>query len=267
MKILVTGADGYIGRNICEYMSKLGHTIVEMTRRKREGVIHHDIRYPLFIDEAFDAIVHLAGNSSAKSCIHDTESSVYDNIIGTYNILEFARRIGVKKFIYFSTCEVYNGNLDAKETDLPVCTNMYAASKLSGEHMCEAYFKSYGFMDTCIVMRLIHSYGKHCQPDRFASIVQRRFQEETCPHFILRTREPKRWISVEDVCNKTEFCLCNSSGFSTLNLVGSENLTLEQFIRKFGDNFTFEYDTSLIMGGYYNEVNANGDKLDSIMFP
>lgn len=267
MKILVTGADGYIGKNIYEHLSSIGHTVVEMTRRPRPGVIVHDMREPLEIEDTFDAVIHLAGNSSAKSCIDDTDSAVYDNIIGTYNILEFVRKRGIKIFIFFSTCEVYNGIGDAHEYDLPSSTNMYAASKLSGEHMCEAYFNSYGFMNTCVVLRLIHSYGKYCQTDRFASIIQKRFETENSPHFIFRTREPKRWISVEDVCKKTQFVLENYTGFSIFNLVGDENLTLEEFTRKFGTKFTFEYDTSTIKSGYVNEVNARGDKLHGIMFP
>jgi dTDP-glucose 4,6-dehydratase len=262
MNILITGAGGYIGKNLVEHLTKTNN-VTSLTRTE------HDIRIPFPDDDKhYDVCIHLAGNPSAKSCIENPGSAVYDNIVGTYNVLEYARKKCIKRFLYFSTCEVYNGNLDAKETDLPSCTNMYAASKLSGEHMCEAYLKSYDFMKTCIVFRLIHSYGKYCQDDRFASQVIKKFKTEECPHFILKTKTPKRWISTDDICKITEhFIKREDDGFNVYNLVGSENLTLEQFIKKLSNekSFTVEYDITAGQDGYVYESNANRDKLKNFI--
>lgn len=258
MKVLITGSNGYIGKNLVEFFSNICD-VKSITR------YDHDLRKPIEFSEYFDVIIHAAGNASAKKCIDDTDSAIQDNIICTYNILEYAKRMKIKKIIFFSTCEVYTGNLDACENDIPTCTNMYSATKLACEHMCEAYFHSYNFMNTCIILRLIHSYGKYCQDDRFPSIVKKKFETEKCPHFILKTKTPKRWISTDDICKKTKFLIDNFNGYSVFNLVGDENITLEQFISKFGDNYTCEYDTSITKIGYPNESNAKGDKLNAFI--
>jgi nucleoside-diphosphate-sugar epimerase len=142
---------------------------------------------------------------------------------------------------------------------------MYAATKMACEHMCEAYFNSYNYLDSCIILRLIHSYGKYCQSDRFPSLVKQKFQNEKCPHFILKTKNRKRWISIDDLCKKVDILLNNFNGYSVFNLVGDESITLEEFISKFGNTYTYEYDTRILINGYTNESNANGDKLSNFI--
>lgn len=254
MKILITGSNGYIGKNLVDFFSATN----DVTTLTRET---HNLRNPIDFSEHFDIIIHCAGNPSAKKCIDDPHSAIQDNIIATYNVLEYAKRMKIKKLVFLSTCEVYTGNIDACENDLPNCTNMYSATKLSCEHICQAYFNSYDFMDTCVILRLIHSYGKYCQDDRFPSIVKRKFESEKCPHFILKTTTPKRWISTDEICEKINILIHNFTGYSVFNLVGDENLSLHQFILKFGENYTYEYDTSFVKKGYPNESNARGDKL------
>lgn len=229
MKILVTGSKGYIGSNMVTYLRDY---------MKWDVVVSEE--------EGVDAVVHLAACSSSRVCFEKPERAM-ENIESAYKILEFCRRTGAK-LVFFSSCEVYSPK------------NMYAASKLAGEHMCSAYFYSYGVRS--VVLRLINTYGgTNCQPDRFPSIVKKRFEEETCPHFIVHTKQKKSWIHVDDVCKRVAQILQRKDlTFETLDLVGEEDLTIQEFISsKFGTNFTWEY-VEPEEKPWYNHDVANGGR-------
>jgi UDP-glucose 4-epimerase len=213
------------------------------------------------MDSNFDLIIHAAGNSSSKECIAHPNIAFSDNILGTFNILEFARKTGVKSVVYFSSCEVYSKQLtDATETDPTVAYNMYGASKLCGEHMCEAYSKTYGIK--FLIIRLLNTWGPHCQPQRFPSIIEQKFASEERPHFILDTTSRKRWLHIEVMAQRL-ITLINKwpeTACEVFNFVGDENLQLHEFISKFGKEFTWEYMVRTHESGYFPESNADGAK-------
>lgn len=273
MKVLLTGANGFVGAN-------LSRKIVDTTDWDLTCIVRddgdripdqvttwrHNLKNELASDEKFDLIIHAAGNPSSKSCIENPTSAVSDNITSTFNILEFARRAGTKKFVFFSTCEVYKNRAGDATEDDPVCShNMYAATKLACEHMCEAYARTYGIQ--VIMFRLLNTWGPHCQPDRFPSIVTRRFAQETTPHFVLDTRSTKRWLAIEEMATRVirTINLWTESPFEIYNLVGDDDLSLDQFISKFGSNFTFEYTDRVHEKGYVPAMNALGLKLKALL--
>lgn len=261
MKVLLTGSNGFVGKNIA---SKIGlETSWELTCLDRSM---HDLKFPLKLDTKFDLIIHAAANPSSKECIEDPSRAFSDNILGTFNVLEFARKTGVKKFVFLSSCEVYaERGRDADEVSRTAAHNMYGASKLSGEHMCEAYGKSYGM--ECVVIRLLNTWGPHCQPQRFPSIIQRKFETEECPHFVLETPSRKRWLHIETMASRLIELINKwpAVPFEVFNMVGSENLQLHEFISKFGTKFTYEYKQREHAGGYLPEMNADGTKLENYM--
>jgi nucleoside-diphosphate-sugar epimerase len=254
MKILLTGSNGFVGKNIYNELIKCGHDVNPLSRTK------HDIRNTFTSDEKYEVIVHIAANSSAKSCIENPDSAVYDNIVGTYNMLEYARKINAL-FVFFSSCEVYGECDDTTKEDQPLKSfNMYGASKVSCEHMCQAYHYSYGLR--CIVFRLLHTYGPHCQKERFASIIEESFKQNNKPHFIFHNNHKKRWLHICTMAERVVKVIENFSdnSFEIFNLVGDENITLEEFAKKFGKDFTFEY-KDLNESGYKTHSNADGSKL------
>ena len=253
MRILLTGSNGYIGKNLKAEILKRGHVIKELSKDD------HNIRNPLNTDEIFDVVIHTAANPSAKSCIENPESAVFDNIVGTFNVIEYARKINAL-FVFFSSCEVY-GKCDDNTTEESELKsfNMYGASKISCEHMCQAYHHSYGLR--CIIFRLLHTWGPHCQKERFSSIIQDRLKNETSPHFVFHNKDKKRWLNVEVMSERVLTVIENfTENFDVFNLVGDENLTLEDFAKLFGKHFTFEY-SNLNINGYQTTSNADGSKL------
>lgn len=263
MKVLLTGANGFVGINILSEIIKNTKWEVICLIHKNEDKIPKNIRkiYNLDIDINFDVIIHAGGNPSAKSCIENPKSALNDNIIETFNILEFARVNECKKIIFLSGCEVYGCATSIScEKDMLISKNMYGASKVACEHMFSAYYHSYGISSTMI--RLLNTYGPYCQPERFPSIIKKKFETEEIPHFILTSKSTKRWLEIEEMARRVIFIINNmEKGFDIFNLVGDEDLNLVEFIQKLSNNkeFTFEYKIDEL-SGYNPDYNANGNK-------
>lgn len=267
MKLLITGANGFLGSNFVK--SCKGHDITCIVNNKSDKlpnncrVIRHNLMNEINLEEKFDIVVHIAACPSSKICIKEPINGLH-NIIQTFNVLEFCRKNEIKNVIFFSSCEVYGiGGDDIKEEHELKPLNMYAASKVSSESMCHAYHKSYGL--NFIILRIVNVWGDNCQDDRFCSIIKHRFENEKCPEFVIKTKHKKRWLHVNDMCTKIHSLLNKKfPEFEIFNLVGEENLTQEDFISKFGTEFKVRYELEE-PNGYCNNYNAIGIKLSSYL--
>ena len=276
MKILLTGGNGFVGCNIVNEIRQTTDWEITCLVNKNYSNIPDDIRkirgweeLGAAVDLGFDFIIHAGGNSSSKSCIEFPESAFRDNIESTFNILEYARKHKIKNIIFFSSCEVYGHSTDtSSEGDALVSYNMYGASKIACEHMCSAYFYSYGIRTVAI--RLLNTYGPFCQEERFPAIIRKKFETEEGgsggvppPHFILSSPNArKRWLFIREMARRVVFLVKNMpAGFEIFNFVGDENLSLVEFVELFAENrpFTYEY-TKHEIAGYHHEANADGSK-------
>jgi UDP-glucose 4-epimerase len=177
-KILVTGSSGTIGTRLCEKFleNRINFIGVDWKRNiwDREiekKTIHIDLRnknsvlkkLPLDID----LIIHLAANARVYNLVGNPDLAA-DNLITTFNILEFARINNIKNFIFASSREVYGNSkkIIHKEDDVNIelVESPYSASKLSGELLIRAYQKCYGI--NFIIIRFSNIYGKYDISDR-----------------------------------------------------------------------------------------------------
>ncbi len=270
MKILVTGANGFLGSNLVKYFIKnTSWNVYCMVNKNIDklpnncNIIYHNLLNPINIKYKFDIVIHIAACPSSKTCIQEPAQGL-NNIIQTFNILEFCRLNHINKFVFFSSCEVYGiGGDEIDETHSLNPLNMYAASKVSGESMCFAYHKSYKI--NFILLRIVNVWGDDSQSDRFYSILKRKFKVEKCPEIIAKTKDRKRWLHINDMCKKTTDLLHKEfPKYEIFNLVGDDNLLPIEFISKFGDIFTIRYELDEL-DGYCNNCNANGTKLTSYL--
>ena len=174
MKVLLTGGNGYVGINILnEIINNTSWEVICLIHKSADRIPDNIEKiYNLDTSIKFDIIIHAGGNPSSKSCIMNPEYGLQDNICTTFNVLEFARKTGVTKIIYLSSCEVYGFATDTScETDMLKSYNMYGASKVACEHMCSAYFHTYGI--STVAIRLLNTYGPYCQEERFPSIIKK----------------------------------------------------------------------------------------------
>ena len=191
MKILVTGAAGFIGAFLCKcllettndeivgldnlndyYDVSLKEARLEMLKPfEKFTFIKGDISDKPFIDKLFDEykfdiVVNLAAQAGVRYSIDHPDVYINSNIIGFYNILEACRYHAVKHLVYASSSSVYGGNTKVPfstddKVDNPV--SLYAATKKSNELLAHAYSKLYNIPTTGL--RFFTVYGPMGRPD------------------------------------------------------------------------------------------------------
>ncbi len=175
LKIMVTGAAGFIGSHLVDYLLTKDNTVIGLdnlsngTMRNLENAkdnknfsfIKSDI---LNLDDCInscknvDIVYHLAC-LGVRHSLHNPIENHKVNAEGTLNILEASKKNSVKQFFYISTSEVY-GKVDQfpiSETALPVPITVYGSSKLVGEHYTKSYRECFGLNST--VIRIFNNYG------------------------------------------------------------------------------------------------------------
>lgn len=131
MRILLTGALGFMGQHLHQKLLNLGHQVVPMDKKLGNSTSEN-----LFPDGKFDFIVHLGANCSSQISLREPSVDFTDNAIGTFNVCEFSRNNGNIPIIFNSTMKVYPG----EDGIIPP----YGTSKLVGEMYLKMYQKVYG---------------------------------------------------------------------------------------------------------------------------
>lgn len=196
MKILVTGSSGTIGTRLCEKLLERGDEVIGLDWLPNEWqpAVQQITKIIDLRDESgltaqssqlkADIVVHLAANARVYELVEHPDRA-RDNFLTTFNVLEFARRNGIRKFIFAGSREAYgnagqlavgNSQLAAK-SQKPIasspsdfrysedmvrienCESPYTASKIGGEALTEAYSRCYGIDQ--ITFRFSNVYGMY----------------------------------------------------------------------------------------------------------
>jgi len=187
MRILVTGAAGFIGSHTTRALLADGHEVVGLddlsTGHRRNlpatrsgwSFVHGDIRDPAVCGRAMagaDAVVHLAGRNSVPRSIADPRSALEVNVMGGLNLLEAAREAGVTRFVHASSSSVYGDDpaLPKVETQGRRPLSPYAASKASFEHLAFAWASVWGL--STVGLRFFNVFGPRQDPaGAYAAVV------------------------------------------------------------------------------------------------
>lgn len=194
MKVCVTGGAGYIGWHLVCRLIEQGHQVVVVDNLENGTRIHpksrffsHDIRE---IDQMEDALVgtevffHLAADKRATS--KDYYDMVSVNTAGTTAVLEVAKKIGAKRFVFASSAAVYFPKDDGQYSESETVTrknpaNIYGLSKLQSEEICE-FFSDSTFKTVCL--RYFNVFGGEYTPNAM-------FHKSAVEHFIDAMRQNK----------------------------------------------------------------------------
>ena len=190
MKILVTGAAGFIGSTATLRLLARGDHVVGLDNlndyyevslkenRLKRLTSHPNFRFvkldvadragmdKLFVDEKFDKVIHLAAQAGVRYSLQNPHAYIESNIVGFTNILEGCRHNKVQHLVYASSSSVYGGNTkmpfsEHDSVDHPV--SLYAASKKANELMAHTYSHLFGLPTTGL--RFFTVYGPWGRPD------------------------------------------------------------------------------------------------------
>ena len=270
-KVLITGGAGFIAHHLIYYIiQKTNWDIISLDRldysgnlnrldnilsslsdkdRSRIKIVYHDLKAelnPWIRKEIGDInfILHLAAGSHVDRSIEFPIEFVMDNVVGTANILEYARHINTQKsqferFVYFSTDEVFGpapDGINYKENDRYNSTNPYSATKAGGEELAVAYQNTYNL--PVIITHTMNVFGERQHPEKFIPMCIKKIRdgEKVTIHSdkSKTIAGSRHYIHAEDVSEailfllkskiKTEFDW-GGAKCPKYNIVGSEELT------------------------------------------
>ncbi|EFQ63922.1 dTDP-glucose 4,6-dehydratase [Pseudomonas fluorescens WH6] len=255
-KILVTGGAGFIGSAVVRHLINENHSVANLDLLTYAGntdslaSVENSSRYQFFktdigdgpaLDQIFmtfrpDAVMHLAAESHVDRSIDGPADFIRTNIVGTYTLLEAARRYWSAlasdaknrfRFHHVSTDEVY-GDLDGPdslftETTPYAPSSPYSASKASSDHLVRAWQRTYGL--PVLVTNCSNNYGPY------------HFPEKLIPHVILNAihgrplpvygdgLQVRDWLFVEDHARALCEVLCRGAVGETYNIGGHNEKT------------------------------------------
>jgi nucleoside-diphosphate-sugar epimerase len=156
-KILVTGADGFIGRALMKRLRESGALVTGLDLKDAD-ICDLNSLLKFKSGRKFDLVYHLASVSYVPRAWKDPQGMYNTNLLGTLNVLEFCRVRKVPKLVFMSSY-VYGRPqyLPIDEAHPVAPSNPYAWSKYLGELLCQAYANDFGL--NCVVLRPFNVYG------------------------------------------------------------------------------------------------------------
>lgn len=230
MKILVTGATGFVGRHVIQKLSNqhelyclVRHPDASLTRLGC-SVIQADLQYtlnPSSLPEKMDAIIHLA---SVNAAFPDQANESFAVVIAsTQHLLDYGRRAGIQHFIYASSGSVYGfGTRPWREEDPLQVPTFYAVNKYCAELLVSSYAQCFY---TC-VLRLFFPYGPGQIGRRIPMVIER--IKEGKPVTIVNDGKPRiNPIYIDDVVRVIEGAL-NLERSTVVNVAGDQVVDMKE---------------------------------------
>lgn len=210
MKICIVGIFGFIGRHFLQHTNQY-HRDVSVRGVGRlsntrclggpEDMFYRDIALDCSgLLEGIDVVVNFAAKTFVDHSIKDPLPFIQSNIIGTYNLLEQARKYKPSLFVQISTDEVYGSIAEGayKEDARLNPTNPYAATKAAADMLVVSYGNTYGL--PYIITRTENNYGHYQHPQKvFPTFVKKALAGEKLPVYG-DGKHRRMWLRVEDHC-------------------------------------------------------------------
>lgn len=221
--VLITGGAGFIGSNIARSLITRGDSVRvldDLSSGKRENLeglanvelIVGDIRDRAAVDRAMagaDYVFHEAALPSVTRSVEDPVTSHDVNINGTLNVLEGARKAGIKRLVYAASSSAYGETpvLPKVEDMAPMPLSPYGVAKLLGEYYCQVWTHVYGV--ECVALRYFNVFGPRQAPDSaYAAVI---------PKFITMIANGERPTVNGDGGHTRDFCFIDNVVEANLN--------------------------------------------------
>jgi dTDP-glucose 4,6-dehydratase len=243
MRILVTGAAGFIGSNFTRHWVEhhpgdhvVAYDLLTYAGNREsladledrivfvEGdIADAELAERTLRDEEVEVVVNFAAESHNSLAVVDPGRFFRTNVIGTQTLLEAARRTGVERFHHVSTCEVYGDlPLDSNEVfteETPYRPRTpYNASKAGADHAVRAYFETYGLPVS--ITNCSNNYGAYQFPEKVIPLFATNALDDKPLPLYASTANKREWLHVLDHCRAIELVLDHGRPGETYN-VGS----------------------------------------------
>lgn len=254
MNILVTGGAGFIGSSLCDALLARGYRVIcldnfhtfyaaaiklnnirQALEHPQYTLIEGDIRDDACLGHLFtryspQVVIHLAALAGVRNSLEDPLEYLDVDIKGTVQLLEYARKYQVEKFIFASSSSVYGKNAtpfcEEDACDSPL--SPYATSKRAGELLCSTYHSLYGLSTICL--RFFTVYGPRQRPEmaihRFTRLIDQG-DEVTVYGDGSSSRD---YTYIDDIIEGILSALQLSCGFEIFNLGNSHATHLNEVI-------------------------------------
>lgn len=294
MRYFVTGGAGFIGSNYVEHLFRnvkgvTGVTIYdkftyaanpknyqEFVGDPRLTVIKGDICDSNLLEKSMaghDFVVHFAAESHVDRSIDDASAFVHTNVLGTFNVLEICRKVGVQTLIHVSTDEVYGSLIEGSADERsPLQPNSpYAASKAASDMLARSYFMTYGL--DVRTTRCCNNYGKYQYPEKVIPVFINKLKSGERVPIYGDGKNVREWIHVSDHVSGiqtvlergipgeiynigTESHLSNNELATMIINLMRLNEDMKSFVEdRKGHDFRYSVDSSKIMAlGFQNKI-------------
>ena len=255
MKILITGAAGFIGSHLGERLLDRGDTVIALdnfndyydTQCKHANV--HQLRNQpccilreadicdaeainrIFAEHRPDTVVHLAAYGAVRYSIGRAKLYTNVNIGGSVNLLEAAREIGVENFVFASTSSVYGNTKHLPFVETDPCNQPlapYPASKRAVELMGYTYHHLHGLNFTAL--RFFNVYGPRGRPDMMPSIVTEGIVNRRETVLFDGGQMKRDWTYIDDIVSGIIAALDKQLGYELINLGRGEPILMTDFV-------------------------------------
>lgn len=253
MKVLVTGAAGFVGSHLAERLAARGDTVVgvdnfndyyDPARKRRTAktvtdagvtlveadIREHETMFGLFEEGRFDAVAHVAAMAGVRNSVANPALYLDVNLVATQGLMDAARAFGVQNFVFASTSSIYGDTRTVPFIETDPCLHPpqpYAAAKRAAELLGFTYYKLYGLPFTAT--RFFTVYGPRGRPDMMPGLLaDSLYYGHTVPLYEGDMR--RDWTYVDDIVSGVVLALDKPLGYEILNIGRGEPQSLADFI-------------------------------------
>lgn len=266
MKWLITGGCGFIGTNLIRCLkSQGGHhirvldnlstssrdDIAEITDFREKNISelednfdHVELLVGDILDEtttykaahSVDTIVHLAANTGVGPSVEDPRSDCMNNVLGTFNMLEAARKNKVKRFVFASSgAPIGEVEPPIHEELAPHPVSPYGASKLAGEGYCSAYYKTFAVETVILRFGNVFGPGSYHKSSVIAKFIKQALNNQTLEIYG-DGKQTRDFIYIEDLINAVILAAnVPSIGGETFQIASNRETTVSEITSKLID--------------------------------
>ena len=250
MKIVVTGGAGFIGSRFVKLCLENNHTVkiidkltyaADLNRLPKDIVLYGPYSIVDNIDicnvtcddlEGADYIVNFAAETHVDNSIKDGKPFIRSNVEGVFNLIEQARKVGVKKFIQISTDEVYGDILEgeSKETDNIEPSSYYSATKAAADMLVLSAHRTYGL--PYIITRTCNNFGPGQHEEKFVPKIIKCLENDLPIPVYTPGTQKREWIHVDDNCQAIYNIMMSDKVNEIYNIGSNDRCTNLEIISK-----------------------------------